>query len=153
MILEDAISALSVGIAYAEGFYIANSRPARNHNPGDLTVDTINKGIGKDGPFIVYANDTDGWDALKMQVRKIFTNTSSIYNSNMTINDIATRYTTTDQTAWAMNVAKSLGISPNTKISELLNMTETVVETGIGLGALMLAVTAVWFLYFRGKKH
>lgn len=153
MTLEDAVSALSVAIAYAEGFYISGSRPARNHNPGDLTVDLTGQGIGHDGPFIIYANDNDGWTALKSQVMKIFNNTSSIYTSDMTIHDIATRYTTTEQNAWAMNVARSLGVSPDTKVSELLSMTENAIIGGIGIGALILAGVALWYLYKTGKKH
>jgi hypothetical protein len=150
MLLDEAISALAVGIAYAEGFYVSGSRPARNHNPGDLTVDITGKGIGHDGMFVVYATDNDGWDALKAQVSKIFTNTSSIYNSDMTINDIAARYTTTDQTAWAMNVASKLGVSPDTKVSDLLASAEDIATTSISLGALILAVVAFWYL--RKKK-
>jgi hypothetical protein len=136
------VSSLADAIAYAEGFFIPGSRPARNHNPGDLTVDTISKGIGMDGPFVVYANDTDGWDALKRQVDLMLTNASQIYNNQMTIRQVAQLYTTTDQLAWATAVASRLGVSMDTKLADL-------VITGIGFGVIVI-FAALWWLA-RGK--
>lgn len=145
MMLSSAISELSAGIALAEGFYVNGSRASRNHNPGDLTIDTIGKAVGKDGIFVVYANDVDGWSALHKQVELILTDASHIYNSNMTIQEIANRYTTTDQTAWALIVANKLGISPDTKVSTLL----TIAETGVGI-AIVVVFAVLW--YFRNHK-
>ncbi|MCI0618940.1 hypothetical protein L0244_38700 [bacterium] len=142
MTLYDAIEQIAVAIAFAEGFYVAESRAARNNNPGNLTIDTIGKSIGKDGIFVVYANVTDGWNALKRQVELILTNASQIYNNDMTIYEIAQRYTTTEQLAWANNVASKLGISINTKISDLL----TVAATGVGVGVLIVFVALWWYL-------
>jgi hypothetical protein len=145
MDLDVAINAFATAIAYAEGFYVNGSRPQRNNNPGDLTLDTIGKGIGKDGPFIIYATPDDGWEALKRQVSLILTNTSNVYNTNMTIQDMANRYTTTEQEAWALNVAGKLGVSPDTKISTIL---ETAAIVGGG-GAILFLVALV--LYLRNK--
>lgn len=143
MDLNVATNAFAVAIAYAEGFYINGSRPQRNHNPGDLTIDTVGLGVGKDGPFVVYANDDDGWAALKRQVQLILTNTSNVYNTDMTIQDVANRYTATDQSAWALNVANKLGVSPDTKVS-------TILETATaGVGAIVVLIALV--LYFRTK--
>jgi hypothetical protein len=134
MDLGIATNAFATAIAYAEGFYVNGSRSQRNHNPGDLTVDSVGLGVGKDGPFIVYANDDDGWTALKHQVQLILTNTSSIYNTNMTIQDVANRYTATEQSAWALNVANKLGVSPDTKVSTLLT------EATAGFGAIVVLI-------------
>lgn len=143
MELNTATNAFAVAIAYAEGFYINGSRPQRNNNPGDLTIDTIGKAIGKDGPFVVYQTVEDGWEALKRQVSLILTNTSGIYNTNMTIQDVANRYTATEQSAWALNVANKLGVSPDTKISEILTTATA------GVGAIVVLIALV--LYFRNK--
>ena len=106
-------------ISRAEGFQIPDSRPARNHNPGDLTVDTTGKGIERvPQGFVQYATDADGWQALERQVSLMF-NGSQIYNSTMTIADVAFRYTTTDQAAWAMIVAQTLGVTISTRLDEL----------------------------------
>lgn len=143
MELNVATNAFATAIAYAEGFYVNGSRPQRNNNPGDLTVDTIGRGIGKDGPFIRYATVDDGWDALRKQVQMILTNTSSIYNSDMTIQDVANKYTATNQATWALNVANKLGVSPDTKVSTLLT------EATAGVGAIVVLIALV--LYFRNK--
>lgn len=144
MELNLATNAFATAIAYAEGFYVNGSRPQRNNNPGDLTVDTTGRGIGKDGPFIIYRTVDDGWDALRQQVRLILTNTSHIYNTDMTIQDVANQYTATDQSAWALNVANRLGVSPDTKISTLL-------ETAtVGVGGIVVLIALV--LYFRNKR-
>jgi hypothetical protein len=143
MDLNVAVNAFATAIAYAEGFYVNGSRAQRNHNPGDLTLDTVGLGVGKDGPFIVYANDDDGWTALKRQVQLILTNTSNVYNTDMTIQDVANRYTATDQSAWALNVANKLGVSPDTKVS-------TILETATaGVGAIVVLIALV--LYFKTK--
>lgn len=143
MEMSVAVNAFATAIAYAEGFYVNGSRPQRNHNPGDLTIDTVGLGVGKDGPFIVYANDNDGWTALKRQVQLILTNTSSIYNTDMTIQDMANRYTATDQSSWALNVANKLGVSPDTKIATILEAATA------GVGAIVVLIALV--LYFRNK--
>lgn len=146
MLLTDAVRLMSEGIAIAEGYYVTGSRPNRNNNPGDLTVDITGTGIGKDGPFIVYGSPDDGWKALYRQVEMMFTNASRIYNSNMTIRQIAEKYTTTDQLAWAQNVANELGISIDTPISNLITITTATVGTGI-----LLLVAALWLL-MKEKK-
>lgn len=139
----DIVTSLAEAIAYAEGFFVSGSRPARNHNPGDLTVDTTGKGIGTDGPFIVYASNADGWEALKRQVTLMLTNASQIYNNQMTIREVAQLYTTTDQLAWATAVASRLGVSMDTKLSDLA-------LTGIGFGVLVI-FAVMWYLT-KGKK-
>jgi hypothetical protein len=114
-----AVDRIATAIAAAEGFSIPGSRPGRNHNPGDLTVDTTGKGVGRDGIFIVYATDSDGWDALRQQVQLMLNNTSKVYNNGMTIADVAARYTTTDQAAWAAIVARELGVTQDTTLAEI----------------------------------
>jgi hypothetical protein len=140
MTLDDAVQSFAQGIAVAEGFFVSGSRPQRDNNPGDLTVDTIGKGVSMDGPFVVYGSPEDGWDALKQQVRLMLTDASAFYNSNMTIREVAERYTTTDQMAWATNVAAVLGVSIDTKLSDLLSA-----AAPIGLGVL-LVFAIIWLL-------
>jgi len=146
MTLQDAINVLADGIAFAEGFYVEGSRADRNNNPGNITIDLTGKSIGRDGMFIVYATAEDGWEALKKQVSMILTNASHIYNSEMTIAEIAARYTTTQQMEWARNVASRVGISVDTKVSTLL----TTVTTGIGAGVLIV-FAFLWILMRKDK--
>lgn len=148
MILSAAIQLFSEGIALAEGFYVAGSRAAENHNPGNMTLDLIGKKIGMDGPFVVYANDADGWANLRKQVEKILTNASGIYDSQMTLRQIGQKYASTsppdEQLAWAINVASKLGIDIDTPVSTLL--TET--ATAIGFGVLIV-FAVLWIISKR----
>ena len=115
---------LAQAIATAEGFYVPGSRPARNHNPGDMTADLIGRSIGMDGNFVVYANDNDGWMNLYAQVNAWLNGTSRYHSAYSTIADLAglgseTGYTATEQDAWAKNVANYFGVDINTPIGEL----------------------------------
>lgn len=144
MILTTAIQLFAEGIALAEGFFVAGSRAARNHNPGNLTKDITGTAVGTDGMFIVYANDNDGWDALRRQVELILTNASSIYNSQMTLRQIAQKYastsTPTDQLNWAINVASKLGIDIDTPVATLI----TEAATTIGIGVLLIGLLILY---------
>lgn len=113
------VQKIAQAIANAEGFYVSGSRPARNHNPGDMTQDLIGRSVGMDGPFVVYSTDEDGWANLYAQIQKWLDGNSSHATSDSTITQIAEFYTTTDQTAWAANVANQLGVSISTPIGEV----------------------------------
>jgi hypothetical protein len=113
------VQKIAAAIAMAEGFYISGSRPARNHNPGDMTLDLIGKSVGMDGPFVVYGNDSDGWANLYKQVSEWLDGSSAHASADSTISDISRFYTTTDQTAWATTVANQLGVSLDTPIGEV----------------------------------
>jgi hypothetical protein len=114
-----AVDAIAQAIATAEGFYTPGTRPARDHNPGDMTIDLIGKGVGMDGPFIVYATDDDGWANLKEQITKWFDGSSANADSSSTIADLSSFYTDTQQDSWATNVANALGVSTDTPLSAI----------------------------------
>lgn len=114
-----SVQKIAQAIAFAEGFYVSGSRPARNHNPGDMTQDLIGKSTGIDGPFVVYATDDDGWANLYAQIQLWLNGGSHNATSASTITQISGFYTTTDQTAWAANVANQLGVSIDTPIGEV----------------------------------
>src|SRR4030095_6104140 len=117
-------------------------RAYRNNNPGNLTIDLTGTGIGFDGPFVKYATASDGWEALKKQVSKMIDGSSAYYNVSMTIAQIASIYTATQQTEWASNVASRLGVSPNTTLADLLTPT----TIAIGGGAIIVLALLVYFL-------
>lgn len=119
---------IAQAIATAEGFYAVTpggpNRPQRNNNPGDMTADLIGKSVGMDGPFVVFANDADGWENLYVQVNAWLEGTSRFHGPNSTILDIAglgseTGYTSTDQATWANTVAETLGVSPDTSLADI----------------------------------
>src|SRR5438128_636171 len=91
------VQKIARAIAGAEGFFVRDSRPSRNHNPGNISSDITGTAIGSDGSLMVYSTDQDGWDALYHQVSGMLSGTSAYYNPSMTISDIAQKYVgTTD---------------------------------------------------------
>ena len=143
MTRQQFIDAMADAIAYAEGFYVTGSRAYRNNNPGNITLDITGTAVGNDGMFMVYRTALDGWDALKYQIALIVDDTSGIYNSDMTIREIAQRYTTTQQFEWASNVASRLGVSLDVPISSLI----TGATVAGGAGVLILLIAA--FVYYK----
>src|SRR5262245_61473028 len=107
---DTVISKIADAIAFAEGYFVSGSRPRRNNNPGDLERDLTGKGMGRDGPYIIYATPRDGREALEQQVRLMFRG-SRIYKPSMTIGEIGRLYTATDSEIWSRNVARHLGVS------------------------------------------
>lgn len=113
-------------IAAAEGYYVAGSRPNRNNNPGDFETDITGKGVGFDGPYVIYATAQDGFDALAKQVSLMFGG-SSIYNPSMSITEIGFHYADgahdpAGAAAWAANVANALGVDVSTTLSSLASL-------------------------------
>lgn len=116
---DDRTRKLAQAIATAEGFYVAGSRPARNHNPGDMTQDLIGKAVGTDGPFVKYATDADGWANLYAQINLWYSGASNNADGTSTISDLSSFYTTTQQGPWAVNVANALGVGVDTPINQI----------------------------------
>lgn len=109
---------LAEAIATAEGFYVPNSLPARCHNPGDLELGNV--GGGTVNGKTVFPDDSAGWMALQHQCDLMLTGHSHVYKLTDNILEVAFKYTGGDNpTAWAMTVAQKLGVSQNTKLSEL----------------------------------
>jgi hypothetical protein len=118
------IDKLAYAIAVAEGFFVSGSRSQRNHNPGDFETDITRKGVTMDGPYVVYANDTDGWEALKVQVSLMLSGRSRVYTPSMTISDVAYKYADGEHdpvgaSNWAENVASQLGVDTSTRLQDL----------------------------------
>lgn len=113
------VSKIADAIAFAEGFYVPGSRPRRNNNPGDLERDVTGKGVGMDGPYVIYATPQDGWDALKHQVMLMFAG-SHVYQPSMTIAEMASHYTSTEAGPWSLNVARRLGVPVTTQLDQIV---------------------------------
>lgn len=106
-------------IAHAEGFYVSGSRPARNHNPGDLENWP---GVPTDGEgYSVFASDSDGWQALEQQLNAIRNSASRHYSSGMSFAAMGFIYAGGDPGGnWARNVASFLGANVSDPIGDWL---------------------------------
>jgi hypothetical protein len=113
------IKRFAEAIARAEGFYVAGSIPQRAHNPGDLkmpnwTGPTLGSGIS------VFQSDGAGWSALYRQLWIIVTGSSGNYYLDMSIEQMAAKWTATEQSAWARNVAGFLAVDPSVSLVSVL---------------------------------
>lgn len=61
-------SSLADAIAREEGFYVPDSRAARNHNPGNIEYGkfaVMHGAEGNDGKFAIFRNNFEGFAALE----------------------------------------------------------------------------------------
>lgn len=103
------VNQLATGIAHAEGYYRPLSRPARNHNPGDIT-DSFGMATGKDsGGLSIFPDDQTGWDALTHKLENILAGTSTVYFPSEAITQLAQTWTDGDNPGpWAQIVVSHL---------------------------------------------
>lgn len=109
---------LACAIAFAEGYFVLNTVPAKANNPGDI------KRVGWTGPTvgaISLATDAPtGWGWLFDELELIASRKSTVYNPSMTIEEMAAKWTTTQPEDWASNVADFLGVLVTTPLAALL---------------------------------
>jgi len=120
----DFIPAWANSIAQFEGYNSPGSRPARNHNPGNLKFAGQAGAIGADPQgFAIFPDDVTGFQALYRQLQKYVTD-----YPNDTILDITAHYlgqsTPTvnaqgDAFTYAAAVASGLGVDMGTTLREL----------------------------------
>jgi hypothetical protein len=116
---DQAIEFLSTGISRAEGFGKAGAIPTLAHNPGDLVIPNWQgQKMGGEG-ISVFASDLEGWNRLKYQLYLIGSGQSHVYSLNMTIADMAAKWTRTDPGVWATNVARSIGTTTDVTLGDL----------------------------------
>lgn len=114
------MSKLAEAIAHEEGFYVPNSLPARDHNPGDLRHSPHSFHTSADPNAIGQIdNDADGWSDLEHQLR--------LYASRgMTVEQMVYEYappTENNSPAYLAYVCKYVGCAPSTLVSDALEMT------------------------------
>jgi hypothetical protein len=104
----DGHTDLASAIAHAEGFGVPGAIPTLAHNPGDLVMPWL-KGpkMGAAGIHI-FPDDATGWAALEHELSDIMCGKSCVYTRSMTILDMAQKWTITQQSFWANNVADFL---------------------------------------------
>lgn len=113
------IRALASAIAKAEGYLVEGSIPKRANNPGDLVLG--DKGFGVLGEGITVFNTPElGWTALYHQLAMIVSGQSHVYRLDMTLADMAHKWTATNRAEWATIVAQDLGVPVTTLLSTIL---------------------------------
>jgi hypothetical protein len=100
-------------IARAEGFGVPGAIPTVRHNPGNIRM--------LSAPFDIatYESDADGWAALYRQVSLMLYGGSRVYSPDMPLSEVARLYTGEARYMdWAWNVARVLGVTPDTPFAE-----------------------------------
>jgi len=106
-------------IAFAEGYGVPGAIPTIRNNPGDLKLPADG------GAISTFPTPTDGWLALYRQLKIIIEGRSSFYVLDMTIAQMAERWTATERSAWAANVVTylqraGLPVTSSTRLREVL---------------------------------
>jgi len=111
-------------IALAEGANVSGSAPDRLNNPGDLSKgDEAAMGVSgyvtlPDGEIAIhFSTKEDGWQALYSKIMNIASGRSSVYSPQWSWRQIAQKYAG-DSSAWAANVARVLGTSPDARFAD-----------------------------------
>jgi len=120
---------LAHAIAKAEGFGTRNAKPTRLHNPGDIRARRSNAypgqiGVDRQG-YAIFKTDRAGWFALEAQIDKIVTGASNFYSVNSTLKQLGRGYATSS--IWVKNVAKNLGVTPDTSLFEILDVAPAII--------------------------
>jgi hypothetical protein len=101
---------LASAIGKAEGFGHVRARPTRLHNPGDLK---------SRGRYIHFANDREGWAALRAQIDRIIAGNSH-FSVNLTLEQFGRRYA--HSKVWAKNVARELDVNSDDELWYILDV-------------------------------
>lgn len=116
--------AIAQAISKAEGFgQDPTNIPTSRNNPGDLT--------NAQGQIITFATPQQGWDALYAQVNAMISGSSAHYNPSMTWGQIGSIYAADPSGTLASNVARQLGVDPNSTLADFLGTTSPVDGTPV----------------------
>lgn len=127
-VADTKIMQFAIAIARAEGFYVSNSVPSKINNPGDLKVPGTPADQQTDSGLTVFETVEDGWSALYHQL-ELITSGRSLYKLDWTIKQMGDRWAPPPRKpgddvnipgAWAVNVARALGVSVDTPLRDVL---------------------------------
>lgn len=101
--------------------YFQGSVSWQNHNPGNLKFRNQPNNLGKDNQgHAIFKTFEDGYDALLSLINGWYKGTSvSIYNPDMTLQQIFSKYAEGNSKEYADYVAFRLGVKPTTKLKDL----------------------------------
>lgn len=119
-----------------EGWY-PGSRSYRNNNPGNIKYIGQKRAIGSDGTFCIFATYADGRQELMDLLTRAASGKSSYYRPEMTLRQFYAVYAPSSDNnnpdAYALAVAKSMGISVDTQIKNILDGTAPSGVTAIAM--------------------
>ena len=116
------LSDFAKAIGTAEGFFVVGSRSNRNNNPGDfiLAPPASNYTTKSDGTYAIFDTVQDGWQALEDQLDLIRRGVSSIYNVDMSFEEMGQHWSPDGWENWSLNVATFLKAQTKDRIGDYL---------------------------------
>lgn len=110
-------------IAYAEGYNVAGSNPARLNNPGDLSdgMDTFGSEFHSGSNITKFPTATTGWSWLYAKLKRAAYGQSQVYDPSMSWREIGAIWAPPNAEVWAANVARNLGVDPDTSLGDYVN--------------------------------
>lgn len=117
---NDVLNKFAEAIKQFEGWF-EGSASQRNNNPGNLKDRGQTGVIGRDQQgHAIFNTYQAGYDALLNQLRLIVYGGSSIYNPGMSFYDVFSKYAEGNSRQYAEFVAAQLGVSPETRMNQLV---------------------------------
>ena len=125
-VFGDRLHEWALAIQSFEGYY-KGSKSYRNNNPGNIRYSGMFAAMAlrNDGTnFCVFETYEKGLDALKVLLKRAATGLSSVYKPNDTLLQFYSKYAPSSDgnypSTYAAYIAKSLGVTVDTKIKELI---------------------------------
>lgn len=109
-------------IAFAEGYNVAGSVPARLNNPGDLSdgMNEFGSEFHSGSNVTKFPTASTGWAWLYAKLRNTATGQSSVYSGDMSWREIGVKWAG-NSAAWSNNVASALGVNVDSSLNDYLN--------------------------------
>lgn len=114
-----SVVAFAQAIAKAEGFGIPGKIPTLANNPLDLVIPGWT-GAKLGAGISVFPSANAGWDRGYKQLEFIVRGTSDVYTLDDTIQSMASKWTKTDPTTWALIVSSNLNVAADTSLRDVL---------------------------------
>jgi hypothetical protein len=119
--MESIVEKIAYAIKSFEGWF-EGSVSQRNNNPGNLKYVGQFGAVGADDEgHAIFDTFANGWNALKNQIRIAFTGQSHVYSPDDTFYTFFAKYAEGNARQYAEYVAEKLGVSPETKLGDLLS--------------------------------
>ena len=132
--MPDFIQIWASAIAQFEGFNSAGSRPARNHNPGDLKFAGQAGAVGQDSAgFAIFPDDGTGFQALYNQLNKYVADFPGYSLLQIMAHYLGQPTPTSDSQGnaftYAAFVAGQLGVDTGTTLADMQAQVDKLIES------------------------
>ena len=119
-LVKPVVQTMAEAIMDFEGWYYG-SVSQRNNNPGNIKYRGQKGAVGKDSQgHAIFETFEAGWNALINQLNLAFDNASAVYNNDMSLIAFFSKYAEQNAIPYAAYVAERLGVTPSTKLKDLI---------------------------------